>query len=129
MPDLSGVRRTTKGPDLRAPPQHDRAVQTPDRWLDKAREPLVEAGIEPISSNMIAARADGSPATLDCCFKDSYAPLLPDASRKAVWRRLRMTVEYGGTLGEMLHADDPIPRDDIFREAATLLASAQLEDD
>ena len=57
-----------------------------------------------------------------------YAPLLPNVSRKALWRRLRMTVEYGYAVDEMLNEEDRIPRDEIFREAATLLASAKLED-
>ncbi|MDP3737714.1 MAG: TetR/AcrR family transcriptional regulator [Hyphomonadaceae bacterium] len=57
-----------------------------------------------------------------------YAPLLPKVSRKALWRRLRMTVEYGYAIDEMLNEEDRIPRDEIFREAAVLLASARLED-
>jgi AcrR family transcriptional regulator len=56
-----------------------------------------------------------------------YAPLLPHVSRKALWRRLRMTVEYGYAIDEMLNEEDRIPRDEIFREAAVLLASARLE--
>lgn len=60
---------------------------------------------------------------------DVYAPLLPNVSRKALWRRLRMTVEYGYAIDEMLNEEDRIPRDEIFREAAILLASAQLEDE
>jgi len=58
-----------------------------------------------------------------------YAPLLPNVSRKALWRRLRMTVEYGYAIDEMLNEEDRIPRDEIFREAAVLLASARLEDE
>jgi AcrR family transcriptional regulator len=57
-----------------------------------------------------------------------YAPLLPNVSRKALWRRLRMTVEYGYAIDEMLNEEDRIPRDEIFREAAVLLASARLEE-
>ncbi len=58
-----------------------------------------------------------------------YAPLLPKVSRKALWRRLRMTVEYGYAIDEMLNEEDRISRNDIFREAAVLLASARLEDE
>jgi AcrR family transcriptional regulator len=57
-----------------------------------------------------------------------YAPLLPHVNRKALWTRLRMTVEYGYAIDEMLNEEDRIPRDEIFREAAVLLASARLED-
>jgi AcrR family transcriptional regulator len=56
-----------------------------------------------------------------------YAPLLPKVSRQALWRRLRMTVEYGYAIDEMLGEEDRIPRDEIFREAAVLLAGARLE--
>jgi AcrR family transcriptional regulator len=58
-----------------------------------------------------------------------YAPLLPNVKRHVLWRRLRMTVEYGYAIDEMLSEEDRIPRDVIFREAAILLASARLEDD
>jgi len=57
-----------------------------------------------------------------------YAPLLPRVSRKTLWRRLRMSVEFGYAIDEMLNEEDRIPRDEIFREAAALLASASLED-
>jgi AcrR family transcriptional regulator len=56
-----------------------------------------------------------------------YAPLLPKVNRKALWRRLRMTVEYGYAIDEMLNEEDRIPREELFREAAVLLASARLE--
>jgi AcrR family transcriptional regulator len=58
-----------------------------------------------------------------------YAPLLPKVNRKALWRRLRMTVEYGYAIDEMLNEEDRIPREEIFREAAVLLAGARLEDE
>jgi AcrR family transcriptional regulator len=58
-----------------------------------------------------------------------YAPLMPNVNRKVLWRRLRMTVEYGYAIDEMLNEEDRIPRDEIFREAAVLLASARLEDE
>ncbi len=57
-----------------------------------------------------------------------YAPLLPRLNRKTLWRRLRMSVEFGYAIDEMLNEEDRIPRDEIFREAAALLASASLED-
>lgn len=58
-----------------------------------------------------------------------YAPLLPRVSRKTLWRRLRMSVEFGYAIDEMLNEEDRIPRNEIFREAAALLASASLEDE
>jgi AcrR family transcriptional regulator len=58
-----------------------------------------------------------------------YAPLLPKVSKRALWLRLRMTVEYGYAVDEMLHEEDRISRDEIFREAAVLLSNARLEDE
>lgn len=55
-----------------------------------------------------------------------YAPLLPGVSRKALWRRIRLSVELGYAIDEMLNEEDRIPRDEIFREAAALLGSARL---
>ena len=40
-----------------------------------------------------------------------------------------MTVEYGYAIDEMLNEEDRISRNDIFRGAAVLLASARLEDE
>ena len=53
-----------------------------------------------------------------------YAPLLPHMSREVVWRRLRLSVEFGFAADEMLHEETLIPRDDIIRDAATLLRHA-----
>ena len=58
-----------------------------------------------------------------------YAPLMPGMTRKALWRRLRMTVELGYAVDEMLSEEDHIPRDEIFREAALLLGGARPEDE
>lgn len=57
-----------------------------------------------------------------------YAPLLPKVSKQALWRRLRMTVEYGYAIDEMLHEEDRIPREDVLREASVLLGNARLRD-
>lgn len=57
-----------------------------------------------------------------------YAPLLPGVNRRALWRRLRMAVEYGYAMDEMLHEEDRIPRDEVLREAAILLGNVRLED-
>ncbi len=57
-----------------------------------------------------------------------YAPLLPKVNKRALWRRLRMTVEFGYAIDEMLHEEDRLSRDDIFREAAEFLDNVRLED-
>src|SRR5262249_38216465 len=46
---------------------------------------------------------------------DVYAPLLPDMDRDLLWRRIRLSVEYGYATDEMLNEEDLIPRDDILR--------------
>ena len=66
----------------RRPPQQDRARQTRERLLDVAGELLAEAGIERISTNMIAARAGLTPPALYRYFGDKYAVL------EALGRRL-----------------------------------------
>ena len=53
-----------------------------------------------------------------------YAPLLPHMSREVVWRRLRISVEFGFATDEMLNEETLIPRDDILRDAAALLQHA-----
>jgi AcrR family transcriptional regulator len=58
-----------------------------------------------------------------------YAPLLPKVNKRALWRRLRMTVEIGYAVDEMLHEENRLSRDEIFREAAELLGNARLEDE
>lgn len=58
-----------------------------------------------------------------------YAPLAPGVSKKVLWRRLRLSVELGYAIDEMLSEEDRIPRDEIFREAAALLGGARLEDE
>jgi AcrR family transcriptional regulator len=53
-----------------------------------------------------------------------YAPLLPQMSREVLWRRLRLSVEFGFAADEMLNEETLIPRDDILRDAAALLRHA-----
>jgi AcrR family transcriptional regulator len=53
-----------------------------------------------------------------------YAPLLPNMSREVIWRRLRISVEFGFATDEMLNEETLIPRDDILRDAAALLRHA-----
>lgn len=58
-----------------------------------------------------------------------YAPLLPQMNKRTLWRRLRMTVEFGYAVDEMLHDDTRFTRDEIFRDAAHLLSTSRLEDE
>lgn len=58
-----------------------------------------------------------------------YAPLLPKVNKRRLWQRLRMTVEYGYAIDEMLHEEDRIPREDVLREAAAMLGNVNLEDE
>ena len=55
------------------------------------------------------------------------APLLPGVSKKAVWLRVRLSIEYGYTTDEMLNEEDRIPRSEIFRDAARILSMALLD--
>ena len=58
---------------------------------------------------------------------DAFAPLLPGVPRKALWRRVRLTVEFGYATDEMLDEEDRISRNDIFRDAARILNLAVLD--
>lgn len=50
-----------------------------------------------------------------------YAPLVPDMDRETLWRRMRISVEFGFAADEMLNEEDRIPRDDLLRDAAAVL--------
>ena len=58
---------------------------------------------------------------------DAFAPLLPGVPRKALWCRVRLTVEFGYATDEMLDEEDRISRNDIFRDAARILNLAVLD--
>lgn len=51
----------------------------------------------------------------------AYAPLVPELSKKVLWRRVRISIEFGFAADEMLNEEDLIKRDDIIQEAARLL--------
>lgn len=53
-----------------------------------------------------------------------YAPLMPDLPREVLWRRLRISTEFGFAADEMLNEETLIPRDDLLRDAALLLNHA-----
>jgi len=57
---------------------------------------------------------------------EAYAPLLPHMDRDVLWRRLRISVELGFAVDEMLTEEDRIARDDLFADAAALLRHALL---
>jgi AcrR family transcriptional regulator len=57
---------------------------------------------------------------------EAYGPLLPEAPREVLWRRLRISVELGFAVDEMLTEEDRIPPDDLFRDAAQLLRNSLL---
>ena len=58
-----------------------------------------------------------------------YAPLVPKMNKRMLWRRLRMTVEFGYAVDEMLHDENRFTRDEIFRDASHLLSTSRLEDE
>ena len=51
----------------------------------------------------------------------AYAPLVPELSKKVLWRRVRISIEFGFAADEMLNEEDLIKPDDIIREAARML--------
>jgi AcrR family transcriptional regulator len=52
---------------------------------------------------------------------EACAPLFPELSRKMLWRRLRIAIEIGFAIDEMLNEEDRIPRNDLLRETARLM--------
>ncbi|MBD9375066.1 TetR/AcrR family transcriptional regulator [Rhizobium sp. ARZ01] len=57
---------------------------------------------------------------------DASMPHLPQLSRDALWNRIRMAVEFGYAVDELLHEEHGISKDVIFAEAARILRSALL---
>jgi AcrR family transcriptional regulator len=51
----------------------------------------------------------------------AYAPLVPGMSKKELWRRVRIAIEFGFAMDEMLNEEDRIKRNDIIKEAARML--------
>ncbi|MHB8530688.1 MAG: TetR/AcrR family transcriptional regulator, partial [Caulobacteraceae bacterium] len=50
-----------------------------------------------------------------------YGPLMPRMKREVLWRRLRLSVEVGFAVDEMLNEETLIPRADLLADAAKLL--------
>ncbi len=55
---------------------------------------------------------------------DAYAPLLPDMPREVLWRRVRLSIEFGFAVDEMLHEETLIPREEFLRDAALIIRHA-----
>ena len=55
-----------------------------------------------------------------------YARMLPGVKRSVLWNRVRISVELGYAVDEMLNEEDRVSRDEIFREAARQLRSVSL---
>jgi AcrR family transcriptional regulator len=55
-----------------------------------------------------------------------YAPLLPDLPREVLWRRLRISIEFGFAADEMLNEETLIARHDLLRDAALVLRHSLL---
>lgn len=51
----------------------------------------------------------------------AYAPLLPDLPPEVLWRRVRISIEFGFAADEMLNEENLIGRDDLLRDAALIL--------
>ena len=51
----------------------------------------------------------------------AYAPLVPELSKKVLWRRVRISIEFGFAIDEMLNEEDLLKRDDVIEEAARML--------
>lgn len=52
---------------------------------------------------------------------EAYAPLLPEIDRDVLWRRLRISIEFGFAADEMLNEETMIPREELIRGAAAIL--------
>lgn len=52
---------------------------------------------------------------------EAYARAYPELPRKVLWRRLRMAIEIGFAIDEMLNEEDRISRNDLLSETARLM--------
>ncbi|MEO9132460.1 MAG: TetR/AcrR family transcriptional regulator [Sphingomonas sp.] len=55
---------------------------------------------------------------------DAFARHVPDIDRDALWQRLRLSVEIGFAVDEMLQEEDRIPSETAFQYAAHVLRGA-----
>ncbi|WP_260599274.1 TetR/AcrR family transcriptional regulator [Sphingomonas endolithica] len=54
---------------------------------------------------------------------DTYLPFLPGLDREQLWRRLRISVELGFAIDEMLQEEERVSADMAFRNAAQMLGA------
>ena len=54
----------------------------------------------------------------------AYAPYLPNIPPEVLWRRMRLSIEYGFATDEMLNEETLIPSDLLLRDAAAILRHA-----
>ena len=54
----------------------------------------------------------------------AYAPYLPRIPPEVLWRRMRLSIEYGFATDEMLNEETAIAPDDLLRDAAAILRHA-----
>lgn len=59
---------------------------------------------------------------------EAYAPLAPHLPREVLWRRVRISVDLGYAIDEMLAEETLLDRDEVFKDAAKLLSQALLLD-
>ena len=57
---------------------------------------------------------------------EAYAPLLPGLPRDVLWRRIRISIEFGYASDEMLFEEGRLEVSDIIRDAAAVLKHALL---
>ncbi|MBI1199763.1 MAG: TetR family transcriptional regulator [Phenylobacterium sp.] len=55
---------------------------------------------------------------------EAYAPLVPDMPRDVLWRRLRINVELGYAIDEMLSEETALDHDEVIGDSARLLSRA-----
>jgi AcrR family transcriptional regulator len=56
----------------------------------------------------------------------AYAPLLPDMPRDVLWRRIRISIEFGYACDEMLFEETRLDRAEVLRDAAAMLGHTLL---
>ncbi len=94
------------------------AAEPGGAWIERALRAVPQ---------LAHVRIDSHRAVTDVMTK-VYAPLYPDIDPVLLWRRVRLSVEFGYAVDEMVQEEDRIPRDVLFKEAARILRRS-LEDE
>ncbi|RVT90900.1 TetR/AcrR family transcriptional regulator [Sphingomonas crocodyli] len=58
---------------------------------------------------------------------DAYAPYLPHVDRQELWSRLRLSVEIGFAVDEMLQEEDRVSPEAVTRQTAQMLRAGAIE--